>query len=591
MFIKFVKNDFSFGEKMKLVLGLMGSILLHSQIINPSDLVDRLNSARKQNLLLQDLSPLLIPPKESLKEEKELEELEENIQSITKEEGLPCFDIHSITLYADLSKVLEEFAFLEKNLKKYKNQCLNQKQIYILLEELKKEAIKRGYITTLFALPPQNLKKGELIINIETSFVGSIRYPSLIAFWGKDFAIKEGDILNISPLERGIYNYRRLKTLFPRFFIQPQKSNNTLAQTQIDVEFDAKQISGVPLPFYLLASMDNGGNSGSGIYQTSLQAGVENILSLGEILSSYSVITPYWKTNAHSLYTSLDFSIPLRRFIFFASGSYSFYAYPLKFVGRELKYSGYLASFEVKGKILSYMDNLNQLSINFGLGKRWAKNLLEKIELLSQRRNLTYIFISLDYLRYFQNSSSLSLSLGVKQGVKALGSMSNFPTQQKNPPNFFYTLPTFDLYLNIPFMLSNQRMRFSSLIKTQFSRTQLYASEKMGLGGMYSIRGFENNALSGDFGILNRNDLVYDLLNFKGFAITSSIGIDMGYVIDLFTPSSFILRNRGFLSGGGIGLRMNYKEYFQVQLWGYKAFYNPRKEKERYFYFSVGCGI
>ena len=576
---------------MKLLLGLICCVLLHSQIINPSDLIEQLNSARKQNLILQDLSPLLTPPKENLKEEKELEKLEKKIQSNTKEEDLPCFKIHTITLQSSLPNALDEFTFLEKILKKYQDQCLNQKQIYILLEELKKEAIEKGYSTTLFALPPQNLKSGELMINIETSIVGSIHYPSLIAFWGKDFAIREGDILDISPLERGIYNYRRLRTLFPRFFIQPQKSDSAVAQTQIDVEFNTKQINGVSLPFYLSASVDNGGNSGSGIYQTSFQVGLENLLSLGEILSSYSVITPCWKSNQHSFYTSLDFSIPFRRFLLGASGSYSFYAYPLKFVGKELKYNGHSGSLEIRGKVLVYMDNLNQFSISFGLGKRWAKNFLEQIELLTQRRDLTYVFASLDYLRYFQNSASVSLSIGVKQGIKALGSMDNFPSNQKNPPNFFYTLPVLDSYFNTPFVFGEHRLHLSSLVKTQFSRTQLYASEKMGLGGMYSVRGFESNALSGDFGILNRNDLTYYPPSLDGFIIAPSIGIDMGYVADIFSPSSFALGNRGFLSGGGIGLKMNYKEYFQAQIWGYKAFYNPKKEKERYFFFSIGCGL
>lgn len=151
--------------------------------------------------------------------------------------------------------------------------------------------------------------------------------------------------------------------------------------------------------------------------------------------------------------------------------------------------------------------------------------------------------------------------------------------------------PLFDSYFNIPFVFGDHRLYLSSLVKTQFSRTQLYASEKMGLGGMYSVRGFESNALSGDFGVLNRNDLTYYPPSLKGFVIAPSIGVDMGYVADIFTPSSLALGNQGFLSGGGVGIKVNYKEYFQAQIWGYKAFYNPKKERERYFYFSIGCGI
>lgn len=258
-----------FGEKMKWWWLLLGFSALYSQVLNPSDLVERLNSQRRQNLILQEISPLLTPPQENLQEEKELDALENKLHSLSIQEASPCFSIYTITLQSKLPSGIEEFGFLENILKKYENQCLNQSQIFALLEELKFHSIKQGYITTLFALPPQDLKSGELVVNIETFVVGAINYPPLIAFWGKDFAIREGDMLNISPLERGIYNYRRLRTLSPRFFIKPLKSDEAVAQTQIDVEFDRKQINGIALPFYLFASVDNGGNSGSGIYQTS----------------------------------------------------------------------------------------------------------------------------------------------------------------------------------------------------------------------------------------------------------------------------------------------------------------------------------
>lgn len=413
---------------------------------------------RKENMLYEDSLEKRGLSEEVLQEENKIDKLEESIEKFqNKKEDLPCFEIEKISFRSSFGGMSENFGFLEAVVQKYLHSCLNQGHLSSILAELKIEAIKKGYITTVFALKAQNLSNKELIIDMETSLVKKIviQQPKEIAFWGKDFGIQEGDVLNVEPLERGIYNYKRLRTISPRFYIQAHPSESEIAQTQIDIVFDTKKIGGVRMPFYLSASVDNGGNQGSGIYQTSLQMGLENALFLGESINSYTVLTPYWQNNRHSFYTSLDFSIPFRRFIFFVSGSYSFYTYPLNFVTGEFRYRGYSGNLDMKGKILAYMDNLNQVAINFGLGKRWAKNFLESIELVTQRRNLTNLYLSLDYLRYFQNNASISLSLGVKQGVRLLGAMPNFPSREKNPPNFFYTLPTLDAFVYIPLFLEN----------------------------------------------------------------------------------------------------------------------------------------
>lgn len=574
---------------------VLGSIV-YANIINPSDLTERFNQQRKENLLYESAPELknLSPSQENLEEEKELNQLEEEIRKRSGiKEDSPCFEVKNIELESTFENFEKEFSFLDSILKPYTYECLNQKDITSLLDELKIASIRKGYVTTLFGLKPQNLKEGVLKIDLETSLVGKIKIsnPSLIAFWGKDFGLGVGDVLNIEPLERGIYNYKRLRTLTPRFFIQSLPSAENVSQTQIDITFDQKELFGVRFPFYFNASVDNGGSKTSGIYQTSFQAGVENLLSLNEAFNAYVVLSPKWSEDTHNLYSSIDFSIPFRRFLFSASGSYAMYSYPLKFIAKPVRYHGFSANLDLKGKVLSYMDNLNQLSVSFGLGKRWAKNFLENIELITQSRNLTNTYLSLDYLKYFQNGATLNLSLGIKQGLKFLGSMQNFPSDEKNPPNFFYTLPTLDAYVFYPFGWGEHQFTFSGFIKTQISRTQLYASEKMGLGGIYSVRGFDGAALSGDFGVLNRNDLSYYIPPFYGMSVVPSIGIDLGYVADIYTPASFKMGNKGFVSGGGIGAKINYKQYLQAQVWGYMPFYNPYKQKERNFYFSIGCGF
>lgn len=551
-------------------------------LYNPNDLNEQLNNQRKDFLEYQDFQKFKnhIPKKPT---QKDIKTSPQNPSSI-------CFNIEEISLQSNTpsinAQIQKEFKFLNPILKSYTHQCLNTEKITELLNKLKLKSLKKGYITTDFGVKEQDLSSKKLTITVQTSILKEIEYKdkkTITRFWGKDYSIKPGDIFTIRPIDRGLYNFKRLRTLHPIIeisSINSDKSNNLITQSKISINHQSKT-----LPIYAFISANNAGSTSTGIYQTSAQFGIENILSLAEILRAYIVLTPDWK-NSHNLYTSVDFSIPIRRFLFSISGSYSEYAQSLSVHKNTFSYNGYSANMDINGNFLIYLDNLNQVSFNLGLAKRWAKNYIENIELLPQRRNLTNIYANINYLRYISRSS-VNISLGIRQGVKFLGSMDNFNTSNSEP-DFFYTIPTIDAYVYSPFGWGKKNLFYSGFIKTQISRTRLYASEKFGLGGIYSVRGFDSLVLNGEVGILNRNDLNYYLPSFFKTTFVPAIGFDMGYTTDIYKNSSYDFDNSGFLIGGGIGLKIYWGKYLNAEVWGYHPLYNPKFLKGRYFYANIG---
>lgn len=471
----------------------------------------------------------------------------------------------------DPQKLLKKFSFIYEIAKPYLNTCMGTKQINTFLNQLNIKAIKKGYITTKFGLLPQDLNSHTLKIGIEVGFVGDIEYANegQMFFFGKDFGVKKGDVLNMQVIELGITNLKRLRYLSSTSKIIPMNKNS---QSKVFIATNVKS-----LPIFIEASFDNGGSVKEG-YETTFLLGIENPLHLADSLQIYLLGSlPISKTD-HSYYASLSYSIPIRRFLFQIDSSYAHNANQLIFYGISPVYSGNSVNADLKATYLSYVDAKNQLSFGIGGSLRFSDNYLENIKLDVQTKKLSEISAFLSYKRYI-NNSQFNLILSLIQGVPFFRSNQSYD----NKSFYSYTIPSVNLYIYHPFNLWKNLFVYSSTIKTQISRDQLYASEKMTIGGRYSVRGFNHFSLSGQMGVLYRNDLMMYLPSFWGITLAPSIGVDMGYVRDIVGDN----KENGFLSGGGVGIELLSK-YFNTQVWGYIPFYNPYKAPTQNLYFSVG---
>lgn len=488
-----------------------------------------------------------------------------------------CFEIKNIEFIPlnaeerNTKALLKKFSFSYKIAKPYLNTCMGTKDINTLLSQLNLISAKKGYITTKFGLVPQDLNNNTLKIGIDIGFVSDIEYINggkMLSF-SKDFGIKKGDILDLKAIELGITNLKRLRYLSSTSQIVPINQNS---MSKIIINSTPKS-----LPFFVQASFDNGGSVKEG-YEATFLLGIENPLRLADSLQIYLLGSlPFSKTD-HSYYASVSYSVPIRRFLLQIDTSYAHNANQLIFYGISPIYSGQSINADIKSTYLMYADAKNQLSFGLGASGRFSDNYLENIKLDVQTKRLTELSAFVSYKRYVANST-FDIILSLIQGVPVFGSNKSFDKKI----TYTYTIPSLNLYLYHPFSVWKNLFVYSSTIKTQISRDRLYASEKMTIGGRYSVRGFNHFSLSGQMGVLYRNDLTMYLPSFWGITLAPALGVDMGYVRDIAESGE----PAGFLSGGGIGIQLLSK-YFNAQVWGYSPFYNPYNAPTQNLYFSVG---
>ncbi|RDU70084.1 ShlB/FhaC/HecB family hemolysin secretion/activation protein [Helicobacter cholecystus] len=508
-----------------------------------------------------------------------------------------CFPISTIEFVPsetslkviEKEKIFDELTFLNSYLSSFAHSCLSVSEISLLLEELNKSAIKEGYITTKFGLIPQDLKSGVLKIGIEVGIIDELEFRdnSTLMFFSKDFAIKKGDILNNKEIEFGLSNIRRNKYLDPKVIITPLGEGS-----RVEIVVNKKA-----LPLFFSATLDNGGSTGVRDYgsssldkfksfltsniQSSFLFGIENPTYLGDTLSFFINNSIPFTQGAHCLYASASYALPIRRALLELSGSYSQSASTLELDFSSPINSSKSWSFSSKLSYLLLSNVFHSLSLGIGWNIKDTKNFLDKVELEVQRKFLSDVSLFLNYKHYF-GISEFMMTLSLLQGISAFG--SNKILGDHNP--YLYTIPTLDFYLNIPFTLANQSFNFSSMLKTQISQSDLYASEKMNIGGRASVRGFDGLSLSEQIGVIYRNDLVIYLPSVAGVIFAPSLGLDAGYVQD-FKES---VDQYNFLSGGGVGIKM-FASYFNMEFWWYYPIYNPYKVQTQSFYLSFGVNV
>ncbi len=510
-----------------------------------------------------------------------------------------CFPINTIEFIHSedslkvitVEKIFAKLDFLAPYFSSYASSCLDPTEISALLQELNKTAIQEGYITTKFGLYPQDLKSGVLKIGIQVGIIDEIDFidnATLMSF-SKDFSIKQGDILNNKEIESGLNNIKRSRYLDPKVIITP---SGLYGGSKVEIIVERRA-----LPIFFSATLDNGGSAGvreygsstldkfKSFFTSNIQSifilGIENPTYLGDTLSFYVNNSIPYTQGSHSLYASASYTLPIRRALLELSGSYSQSTSTLPLEFSSPVSSSHSWSFSSKLSYELLRNVFHSLSLGLGWNIRDSRNFLEKIELAVQRKFLSDLSLFLNY-KYFFGVSSFDFTFSLLQGIPAFG--SNKILGDHKP--YLYTIPTLDFYLNLPFWIKNQSFNFSSLFKTQISQGDLYASEKMSIGGRASVRDFDGLSLSGQIGAIWRNDLVYYLPSFAGITLAPSLGLDVGYVQDFKEK----VDGYNFLSGGGIGLKM-FAPYFNLELWWYHPIYNPYEVQTQNFYLSFGVSV
>ncbi|STQ86733.1 ShlB/FhaC/HecB family hemolysin secretion/activation protein [Helicobacter muridarum] len=508
-----------------------------------------------------------------------------------------CFPIHKIyfssissylypttklqsdeTIDDDNGFITKQFPFTKTIIKPYLNQCLNGQDIVSLLQNLNETAIKNGYITTHFGIGEQDLSLGELEVRTQIGKIGDIDYQSNgnMLFFKKDFAIKHGDILNLKKLEQGVSNLTKIKHIDTNMKILP-----TYSDDMSDVLITLKK-KGIPLSGKFI--FDNSSTLFDH-YQSTLLLNYENPLKLADTLTLYLLGSIPFKNKPisknYNLYSSISYAVPIRRFLLETNLAYSKNALQIPLSNFTLDYHSWSFNIDTKLSYALLANQKHNISIGFSLGSRISNSFIEDVELVVQRQRI------LQYSLFSQYALTLSpyrfsINLSILHGF-------SMPTPVSS--SFNYIVPTLNLYAYVPFKISKFTTIYTASIRTQVAQNRLYANEQILIGGLYAVRGFQGINLSGQFGVIWRNDIsVYIPMFSKSkweLTIAPSIGIDAGYIKNLLKNQITNLPDSGvFLSGAGIGLQCILK-HFNIQTWWHFPIYSANRFKTQSFFFAM----
>lgn len=463
--------------------------------------------------------------------------------------GAPCREITDIIISSapNLADSIKE-----RINKEHTGRCLAVSDIERILAEITKYYIDRGYITTRAYLPPQDLSKGHLNILvlegvvekiiIEDDGANSISIENI-------FPGIEGDLLNLRDLEQGIDQINRLFSNNAQLDIQPGKK---AGESIVVVKNQASS------PYHFHITVDNQGAESTGKTQTGLFFGGDNLLGYNDSLSlTHRQATPGDSGRENSISDNLNFSLPFGYSTFYAGVIYSEYDSPLFLQsGQEIISNGNNSIFNMRLDRVVYRDQTTRASLSATLTAKESKNYLADQFVSVSSRKLTILDLDSNYNTDFAGGV-LSFDIGYAIGLTALGALEDEDDLPDSAAQAQFGKYKAGFYYNRGFSVLSKRASFSSQFSAQKTNDTLYGSEQISIGGIYSVRGFVDNTLTGDDGYYWRNELSLN----HPFTIKQQIiptrfyvGIDTGKVTNHADGVP-----QGHLTGSVFGLSGNWR--------------------------------
>lgn len=433
----------------------------------------------------------------------------------------------------------------------FSGRCLDVGDIERILADITKHYIDRGFITTRAYLPQQDLSTGILEIlvvegilekiTIEDGNAGSISI-------GNVFPGMEGKLLNLRDLEQGIDQINRLASNNAQLDVQPGDKPGT---SRVLVRNSPRS------RLHFNISTDNQGSKSTGDIQTGITLTLDNQLGFNDMVSAtHREATPNDYDRQFSGSDSLTFSVPMGYNTVSIGTNQSRYASTIHVPsGLDLVSSGTSRSDNLRLDRVMYRDQSTRATLAATLTTKEAKNFLDGLFLSVSSRKLTVLDLDASLNTGFAGGV-ITVDFGYAEGLDAFGAQRDLDYLPEDAARAQFRKLKAGLNFALPFRMFGMDANFSSQLTGQNAKNTLYGSEQISIGGIYSVRGFVNNTLSGDDGYYVRNEVSVRhplVINGETIGTRLYVGYDTGEV-----------RNRvqnvpqGVLSGMVVGISANW---------------------------------
>lgn len=414
----------------------------------------------------------------------------------------------------------------------YIGRCNGIRSLSALADSLTNRYMDKGYITSRVYLIPQDISDGKVelyALEGKIARVVSDNSKTSSAFMGL-----EGKALRLRDLESSIEQVNRLRS---------NKTTMELVPAREEGSTDVILYSKETLPFFGSLGVNNYGSDVTGKFQFYGGFVWENFFGFSDVFSININTTDKQQIGKKSFGNLYTYSVPLGKWLWEAS--LSRFTYSQTILGLNDSYISHGES-EVYSLTTTYKLFHNRTQ-NVELSTQMAqKKTLSKIDtttidtstynLSIGRLGIKYVYQQpswemyslLDYyhgLNPFNPTTDGSLKHDFSKWTLSVGGTKYFDT---SPPSTY---------------------QFSGY--AQHSNDLLYSVEQIGIGGSYSVRGFQTKNISGNSGWYARNDLLFQISP----SLFPYISYDVGHI------RSSVDTAGGTLTSTTFGLRGHYQSF------------------------------
>lgn len=429
----------------------------------------------------------------------------------------------------------------------YEGRNLSAEDLTELVTHINEAYQKKGYLTSLAFIPPQDLERGAITVKVLEGIVGDMEVSGNKYFKAKvvanRIAEKPGDPLNISKLEKELIRINGTEPYRVRASLSPGERTG---ETKIRLDVKEQQ------PFQIALTTDNAGRPGIGTYRWGAELTDRNVSGIGDRFSA-KYVGASGTTIASSAYT-----LPLGNRGTELSGLFGF-----SHVNVDLGVFGVRNAPEVVGNTYNYGLLLSQplnrdrsWVADVGLNARRASSFFDGQK--TDTTDVRSIALGLNYDHYDRYGRTFARAQ-TTFAPEWLGANTHF------------------------FKLENNFTRITQLPKnnllilrgySQWSPNALPPIEQFQLGGINSVRGYTQGLLIGDRGYTVGAEwrwpipLLGHVNPWLGNRMQGALFADYGQTWMDRSNRNFVVgvsnsRGRTSLLSAGVGIRAHLTDYMQ----------------------------
>ncbi|PHP93585.1 ShlB/FhaC/HecB family hemolysin secretion/activation protein [Pantoea agglomerans] len=430
-----------------------------------------------------------------------------------------CYFIDKVVLSQDSKKLhLEKLRYFTSQAE---GKCLGIAGIRLLAKTLQNEIIRAGYITTRVNLPEQNLSGRELQFVINAGKVGKVILNKAAGGYinlTSTLPFKKGDVLELSDLEQGSLNLKRVPGSQVKVNLVPGSGKG---ESDIYIQREQDKY------WQVGAWLNDAGSVATGRYQGGAALYLNNITSLSDTLFvSYGHdIAPKHTIKGNSN-KSIGYSIPWGYWWLDLYASRSDYRQYM---------TGNWAKWTLNNKNSYHSAQLNRLisrtvhqtsTVGLQIFDSESRYSLDDFELVSMHKKSAGWKVLLQHQLNYDNAG-LATTLSYQRKMPWFHS-SNTVEEEYGLIDKQGRIITFDLQGSVNFQVYDHWLNYSPHFSLQYSPDTLSSLNRFSLANRWTVRGFDGEyALQDNKGWYWRNDISWI---FPGKPFQPYIGVDAGQV-------------------------------------------------------------